>query len=485
MAGSDSKGGGKDRRRSRRAAPSAETESAALGKPLPHNIDAERSLLAACMRENAREVITDCINQKVTRDSFHRPAHQLIFDAILELYQENVETDEITLEDKLLSMGFLEEVGGRATINSISDSIQSSAFAGSWMRIVKSKHLLRRLIRLSSVTIERCFEEQGEIEEFLAEVEEEVFRIGEAQISDAARIIKDPLDKVIKMIHEMADRKDSSLGLRTGFTDLDKYTLGFHPQEMIVLAARPSVGKTAFAMNIAEAAGIAGPQNPQASSVLVFSLEMSSEQLAQRILCSRARVNMNRVRENFISREEASRISEAAGEIGKASIFIDDQGGLNILEVRAKARRLAAQEKGRLGLVVIDYLQLINGMDSRAPRENQIAEISRGIKAMAKELNVPVLVLSQLNRESEKEKREPRMSDLRESGAIEQDADVVLILHRPKTGEDGEERPTELEKIRLILAKQRNGPTGAIDLAFRRAYTRFENFIETHGEGFG
>ncbi len=448
----------------------------------PHSIEAERALLAACMRENAGEVITDCVNAKIDAESFFRPAHRNVFAAVLDLNEQGREIDEITVEEKLLSMGLLEETGGRAYINEISESVGSTAFASNWMEIVKEKALLRRLIRLSNQTVEKCYEGAEDISQFLADVESEIYRIGEAQVSDTAQPIGKSLDKVIKMINDILAKRHTSYGTRTGFLDLDRMTFGFHPAEMIVLAARPSVGKTSFAMNIAENVAIPGPSNPGPKPVLVFSFEMSAESLAQRILCSRAGVNMNKLRDGFSSKEEQQSIVQAAGEIKKASIIVDDQGNLNILEVRAKARRVSSRQP--LGLIVVDYLQLVAGMDNRASRENQISEISRGMKAMAKELNVPVLVLSQLNRESEKEKREPRMSDLRESGAIEQDADVVMLLHRPRN-EDQEEnqRSDEIEKIRLIVAKQRNGPTGVIDLAFLRKYTRFANHTEENPVG--
>ena len=461
-------------------------EESMLNRRLPHSIEAERALLAACMRENSSEVITDCINAKINAESFFRPAHRNVFAALLDLNDQGREVDEITVEEKLHSMGLLDETGGRSYINEISESVGSTAFASNWMDIVKEKALLRQLIRLSNQTVEKCYEGQEDITTFLSEVEAEIYRIGESQVSDTAQKIGKPLDKVIKMINDILAKRHTSYGTRTGFLDLDRLTFGFHPGEMIVLAARPSVGKTSFGMNIAENVSIPSPNNPEPKAVLVFSLEMSSESLAQRILCSRAGVNMNKLRDGFSSREEKQAIVDAAGEIKEADIIVDDQGSLNVLEVRAKARRVSSRND--LGLIVVDYLQLIAGMDNRASRENQIAEISRGLKSMAKELAVPVLVLSQLNRESEKEKREPRMSDLRESGAIEQDADVVLLLHRPRKDEHEEnERSDEIEKIGLILAKQRNGPTGSIDLAFLRKFTRFVNYTEDSpaGGGFG
>lgn len=474
-------------RRFRERSRDGDGDEGMLNRRLPHSIEAERALLAACMRENSAEVITDCINAKINADSFFRPAHRNVFAALLDLNDHGREVDEITVEEKLHSMGLLDESGGRAYINEVSESVGSTAFASNWMEIVKEKALLRQLIRLSNQTVEKCYDGQEDITTFLSEVESEIYKIGESQVSDTAQKIGKPLDKVIKMINDILAKRHTSYGTRTGFLDLDRLTFGFHPGEMIVLAARPSVGKTSFAMNIAENVAIPGPSNPEPKAVLVFSLEMSSESLAQRVLCSRAGVNMNKLRDGFSSREEQQSIVEAAGEIKKAEIIVDDQGSLNVLEVRAKARRVSSRHDN-LGLVVVDYLQLIAGMDNRASRENQIAEISRGLKSMAKELSVPVLVLSQLNRESEKEKREPRMSDLRESGAIEQDADVVLLLHRPRSDDQEEnQRSEDIEKIGMILAKQRNGPTGAIDLAFLRKFTRFANYTDESpaASGFG
>ncbi len=445
-----------------------------LGRTPPHNSDAEQGLLACCMRENGHEVLTDCIDQKLVEEAFFRPAHQVMFAGMIELYNSNTPIHEVILAEQLNRMGLLEEAGGLSYINEVSERIETTAYARHWLDIVKEKYMLRRLIRVSVETVEGCFEHSGELESFLGMVEEEVFKISQDQISDSAQPISSAMEEVIKTVNLLLRRESTSYGLRTGFKDLDRLTFGFQPQQMIVLAARPSVGKTSFGMNIAETAVLPhGDEEPK--TTLVFSLEMSTEQLAMRMLCGRARVNMNNLRDGFSSSEDQRSLVQSAKEISKAPLLIDDSGHLNILELRAKARRVASRHK--LGLIVVDYLQLISGTDNRVPREQQIAEISRGIKAMAKELNIPILVLSQLNRESERDKREPRMSDLRESGSIEQDADVVMLLHRPK--KEGDEEgfsPEDVEKIRLILAKQRNGPTGAIDLAFIRRYTRFENY---------
>jgi replicative DNA helicase len=313
---------------------------------------------------------------------------------------------------------------------------------------------------------------------FIEKIEQDIFEISSGRITDAPKPIQGSLDEAVADIHALLNGRDDADGVLSGFRDLDGMTYGFHPGQMIVLAARPSVGKTSLAMNFAEHAML--PDGGRKSSgVLVFSLEMTAAQLAMRLICSRARVDMKRIRDRVISKQDSADIATTVKELKQSPLWIDDASSSSILDIRAKARRL--HTKSPLGLVVVDYLQLIRGTDNRIQREQQIADISRGMKGMAKELNVPVVVLSQLNRESEKENRDPRLSDLRESGSIEQDADVVLLLHRPKKSDDDETVEggglyNEHEHIKLIIAKQRNGPVGEIDLTFVRRYTRYENF---------
>ncbi len=304
--------------------------------------------------------------------------------------------------------------------------------------------------------------------------------VSENRIHDGARPISESMDKAMKLVDDLIN-KVSTEGVLTGFVDLDKYTHGLHPSEMIVLAARPSIGKTSLAMNIAEAATFQTTNQDDSKDVLVFSLEMSSTQLATRLLCGRARVDMQKLRDGFANKSEQGKLAKTAKELMDAPLWLDDSATMGIHEMRAKARR--RHRKSPLKLIIIDYLQLIMGSDPRTPREQQIAEISRNIKGMAKELSVPVLVLSQLNRDSEKEKRDPRISDLRESGSIEQDADVVMLLGRKREDAfDDDERslPSDgASPVKLILAKQRNGPTATIDLHFLKQYTRFESVKKT------
>lgn len=444
----------------------------------PHSIEAEEGLLAACLIDGGQEVITTCIESHITPECFYKRQHQVIYESILSLYEQGSPVDEIVLHDHLRKSGTEEESGGIATIYHIQGRIETPAHANYYAKIVHEKYLLRRLIRTSREATEACYEQQEDISVFIDRIEEEIHNISSGRVVQAATPIDKSLDEAVADIHALLNGRDDADGVLSGFRDLDGMTYGFHPGQMIVLAARPSVGKTSLAMNFAEHAII--PDGGRASSgVLVFSLEMTAAQLAMRLICSRARVDMKRIRDRVISKQESGEIATTVKELKGTPLWIDDAASSSILDIRAKARRIDA--KHRLGLVVIDYLQLIRGTDSRAPREQQIADISRGVKGMAKELNVPVVVLSQLNRESEKENRDPRLSDLRESGSIEQDADVVLLLHRPKKRDDDEAideggLPGEVEHIKLIIAKQRNGPVGELDLTFVRRYTRYENF---------
>jgi replicative DNA helicase len=446
----------------------------------PHNVDAEQALLAACILDGGKGVLTECVEARVTSEFFFKEEHAVLFSALMELYQASAPIDEIILVEHLRKTNQETAAGGLETINTILSRIESVAHARYFLHIVKDKYLLRRLIRTSREAIEACYDQQDDMASFIQKIEEEIFSISQDRIREEARPVKEPVQAALKSIRALMDG-ESSEGLLSGFRDLDGMTYGFHPGEMIVLAARPSVGKTSLGMNFAEHAILPdGGREP--SGVLVFSLEMTAEQLAMRLICSRARVDMKRIRDRALTREQMGDIARAVKELESAPLWIDEDSGATILDMRAKARRLMSKHPFKL--VIVDYLQLIRGVDARVPREQQIAEISRGIKGMAKELKVPVVVLSQLNRESEKEKRDPRLSDLRESGSIEQDADVVFLLHRPRQDDDddalggGSRLPGEVERIKLIIAKQRNGPVGDIDLTFVRRYTRYENFAK-------
>jgi len=444
----------------------------------PHNMEAEEGLLAACLLDGGLEVSTTCIEMHIQPECFFKEAHAQIYQTLLDLYELGDPIDEIVLFDTLQRKGIEEEVGGLAQIYHIQGRIETSAHAKYYAKIVHEKYLLRRLIRTSREATEACYQQQEDISVFIDKIESEIHHISSGRVSTTATPIKESLKDAVADIHALLNNKQEASGVMSGFRDLDGMTYGFHPGQMIVLAARPSVGKTSLAMNFAEHAIIPdGGREP--TGVLVFSLEMTASQLAMRLICSRARVDMKRIRDRVASSEDQRQITQAVKELERTPLWIDDAADSTILDLRAKARRIDA--KNRLGLIVIDYLQLVRGTDSRAPREQQIADISRGVKSLAKELDVPVVVLSQLNRESEKDNRDPRLSDLRESGSIEQDADVVFLLSRAKKREDDESveeggLPGDIERIKLIIAKQRNGPVGDIDLTFVRRYTRYENF---------
>lgn len=461
------------------------------GRVPPHSLEAEEGLLGACLIDTEQGVLSACMEVGLVPDAFFTPAHQVVFQLMTDLYAANHPVDEVTVLDALASRSvggidwlrarqrmtdpntsLLALIGGTSAITRLSSRIESTANARYWMEIVRQKWLLRRLIATAAQIAEEAYTNQDQLDNFIGRVEEQILSINEDRSSDSAVKFDEAImtaDTLIKSILE--GRQDS--GVLTGYTDVDKMTFGMHNGQMIVLAARPSMGKTSLGMNIAE--NVAMPIRGDAKGILVFSLEMPADQLAMRMMCGRAKVSMRRVRDRMISKEQQGDLARATKALKSAPIWVDDSSGLNILQLRAKARRVCKQHA--ISLIVIDYLQLINGTDSRVPREQQISEISRGIKAMAKELDLPVLVLSQLNRSSEKENRQPRISDLRESGSIEQDADVVFLLASRQNSEDNPTVPQASRERELIIAKQRNGPTGSVPLTFIPDFTRFENFI--------
>ena len=450
------------------------------GRPLPNSLEAEQGLLAACIHDSSGEVIGRCIEQAIASDHFYDQSHQLIYEALLALHKENLEADEIILSDKLSDLGNLDRVGGREFLIELTSKIETIAHAPFWLDIVKQKAILRRCIYVAFEIIDDANQLQGNMDDFLAAIEQRVCSLGDQTNVRSSVPFREPVNHAMEQIQRMLSHEEMD-GLLTGYKDLDNLTNGFKPGEMIVLAARPSVGKTSLAMNIVENIAFSKKYEKSPKNILVYSLEMSATSLAMRMICGRARVNMNDLRRGFVRKDYAEKLNDISKDFQKASLWVDDTNGLSINQIRAKARRL--KSRNRLHLIVVDYLQLISGDAKAMSRENQISDISRGLKAMAKELDVPVIVLSQLNRDSEKERRDPRLSDLRESGAIEQDADVVMLLGKHRKGEDIREsdqstdedgQSEDYEPIKLLLAKQRNGPTGNVDLAFRRKYTRFE-----------
>jgi replicative DNA helicase len=439
----------------------------------PHSGEAEQGVLG-CVLLSPPECMGICI-EKLKRGSevFYDLRHQHIFDLLAEMYDQKEAIDLITLHQRLKDQNQLEAVGGLAYLSTLADCVPSAANLEYYIEIVREKYLLRRMIQTCTSVVGRVYDYEGEVDSLLDEVERDVLRISEERVEAASRTIKDLVHKAINTIEEFHQRQGMLTGIASGFPDFDKMTSGFHGGEMIVIAARPSMGKTSLAMNIAEHVAIDAKL-----PVGVFSLEMTAESLVLRMLCSRSRVNLRNIRDGFLAERDFPKLTGSAGKLASAPLYIDDSSGLSILQLRAKARRMF-QQFG-IKLFVIDYLQLLNSTSRRAEnRQQEIADISNGIKALAKELNVPVIVLSQLNRELEKDKnRKPRLSDLRESGAIEQDADLVGLLYKAQSGEDddgGGTQEQEAVPVNLYIAKQRNGPTGDVNLTFLKAYTRFES----------
>ncbi len=447
--------------------------AALIGRLPPHSLEAEEYLLSCCLLDG-NDVVARCLEGKLAASAFYSAANRIVYQKLIDLYNAGTTIDLAIVAEELKTSRQLEEIGGYAYLTRISGAIPTTAQAGYFIEKVRELALLRELIRVATGAVESCYNYDGGLEEFIDKVEQDIFKVTQDRISDAAKQMKGPTIEAMAVIQKMMMKKGELTGVSSGFKDLDQFTFGFQRQEMIVLAARPSMGKTSLALNFAEAAAM--PKKGQGVVTLVFSLEMGAAQLALRLLCSRARVNMKLLRDGLLSKngEEQQRLLHVADEFSKSPIYIDDSSHLTIMELRAKARRLAA--RGKIGFIIVDYLQLLAPTDARVPREQQVAEISRGLKALAKELDVPVLVLSQLNRAAEKENRTPKLSDLRESGSIEQDADVVLMLARPKDAD--EKFQVAADSAELIVAKQRNGPVGELRLTFLRDITRFENYTQ-------
>jgi replicative DNA helicase len=461
-----------DLKRSFRQKPAAAAPS--VDRLPPHSAEAEQGVLG-CALLSPNDCMGECIEKlRIGEEVFYDLRHQTIFKALSDMYDSREAIDLITLQQRLKDSQLLEQVGGITYLSGLPDTVPSAANLSYYLEIVREKYLLRRMIHVCTDVVRRVYDCEGEVDALMDEIERDVLRISEARVQAHTNTIKDLVKKAISTIEDFHQRQGMLTGIATGFSDLDKMTSGLHGGEMIVIAARPSMGKTSLAMNIAEHVAI-----EEKLPVGVFSLEMTSESLVLRMLCSRSRVNLRNVREGFLAERDFPKLTGAAGKLAGSPLFIDDSSGLSILQLRAKARRM--QQQYQIKLFVVDYLQLLHSTARRAEnRQQEIADISSGIKALAKELNVPIIVLSQLNRELEREKnRKPRMSDLRESGAIEQDADLVGLLYKPNAEEDENAATTAAAEdavpVNLLIAKQRNGPTGDVNLTFLRSYTRFES----------
>src|SRR5216117_2778627 len=453
-----------------RVFPNSPTGSAQdIHRSPPHSVEAEQGVLGS-MLISPREAIAECV-EKINEQYFYVPAHQTIFNVLVDLWNAGQAIDLITFTQVLRDRNLLESVGGAAFVTSLFTFVPTAANLEYYLEIVREKYILRQIISAATESVRRAYEEQDEVNNLLDEVEQRIFAVGEDRFKGQTLTMKDQVMEAIESIEKLYERKGGITGISTGFVEFDRMTSGMHGAEMIVIAARPSMGKTALVMNIAEHVAV-----QEKLPVGVFSLEMSSQQLVQRLLCSRARVNLQKVRDGFLAERDFPSLTAAASKLAEAKIFIDDSPTLTILELRAKARRLKARQDVRL--MIVDYLQLLRSTSRRAQdnRQLEISEISAGLKALAKELKIPIVVVAQLNRQPEQRTGgRPRLSDLRESGSIEQDADLVGLLVRPEIYEEDEEARAEKEgEAELIIAKQRNGPVGEIPLTFLKEFTRFE-----------
>lgn len=447
--------------------------SSSIDRLPPHSAEAEQGVLGSILLDPEQSP-SRCVERiPYGARAFYEIRHQRLYSVLIDMFDDSKPIDLVTVTQTLKDRSLIEEVGGLAYLNTLMDAVPSALNLDFYIDILRQKYTLRQIVSACSKITSKVFEEPDEFEAIVDGVEREILTATKSTDDEVDLTMKPRVMRAVEMLEEFHENRGKILGIETGFTDLDKMTHGLNGGEMFVLAARPSMGKTSLAMNIAEYVSI-----ETGLPVGIFSLEMTADSLSLRMLCGRSRVNLREVRDGFFTERDFPRITQAASELCKAPIAIDDTGGLTILQLRARARRMAQQHG--IKLLVIDYLQLLTSPSRKADnRQQEVAEISSGIKALAKELNVPVIVLSQLNRDMEKDKsRKPRMSDLRESGAIEQDADIVGLLYRPDQDlEGGEEALENLSSyaVNLLIAKQRNGPTGDVRLTFLKSFTRFEN----------
>ncbi|MBF0519569.1 MAG: replicative DNA helicase [Nitrospirae bacterium] len=444
------------------------TEDKAPDKVQPQNVEAEMFVLGAIMLDN--EAIYKVLDL-ITSADFYKDEHRRIFSAIITLLDKTEPVDYVTVSNYLRNKKEMELAGGESYLSLLLNSVPTAANIVYHAKILREKALMRNLIRASTDIISRVYTHDGEVDELVDYAEKSVFEIAEFRIKPSFSSFNEVLKDSMSMIEKLHDRKETITGLPSGFKDLDDLTTGFQPGDLIIIGGRPSMGKTAFCLNIAQHVGISVKE-----PVAIFSLEMSKKQLAVRMLCAEAMVDANRIRKARMEKSDWPKLTAAAGRLADAPIFIDDSSDIGALEMRSKARRLK-KERG-LGLVVVDYLQLMRGRSGVDRREQEISEISRSLKGLAKELDLPVIALSQLNRLVEQRRPPiPTLADLRESGAIEQDADVILFLYREEVYNRNDEAVKG--KVELHIAKQRNGPAGVhVNLSFLAAYTKFANNTE-------
>jgi len=435
-----------------------------LRKVPPHNIEAEEAVIGGVLLDNAA---LDRAIEFVAPDDFYREAHRKIMRAILDLSERAEPIDLVTLAEALRRRGELQDVGGPAYLAELVARVPTAANVAHYARIVRERAILRGLIHAATEIATQGYDPRKDIDAFLDEAEQKIFALSERKVHPAFFRLRDLMVPSMETIEKLYERKELVTGVPTGFRDLDAKTAGLQPGDLVVIAGRPSMGKTAFALNIAQHAALEA-----GIGVGIFSLEMSKEQLVLRLLCSEARTDQAKIRTGRLPERDFPKLALAASRLADAPIYIDDTPTLGVLELRAKARRLKRDREAKLGLIIVDYLQLMRGAADADNREQEIAGISRGLKALAKELDLPVVALSQLNRQVEQRAdKRPVMADLRESGAIEQDADLIMFLYRPyvydRTAEEG--------AAEVIIGKQRNGPIGTVELTFLPEYTRFED----------
>ncbi len=432
----------------------------------PQNVEAEQAVLGTILLQD-RSLLK--VVEILSAENFYRDAHKVIYEAMVSLFEKREPHDLITVTSLLIDQNRLDRIGGAAYLASLTDVIPFTGTLVHHAQIIREKSILRRLIQTSSEVAARCYNAQDDIETMVDEAEKSIFEIAQARktqgFESMARIVPKAFDRITRL----ADRKEHITGVATGYEELDRMTAGLQPSDLIILAGRPSMGKTALAMNMVQHAALIDK-----IPVAVFSLEMSMEQLALRMLCSVGRIDSQHIRTGRLHDNDWPKLTRATGMLTDAPIYIDDSAGITVLEMRAKARRLKSEHD--LGLVVVDYLQLMQGKSGIENRAQEISDISRSLKAMAKELDVPIIALSQLNRllESRTDKR-PQLSDLRESGAIEQDADVIVFIYRDEVYNKNEDNPNR-GIAEVIVGKQRNGPIGTIRLTFLAEYTTFESY---------
>lgn len=434
---------------------------------VPNNIEAEQTVIGCMLKDKTS--IAQAV-EVLHPDDFYREAHKIIYQTILELYKRDIPVDMITVIEHLRSTEQLQSVGGITYVTEVSNSVESTLNISTYANIVKDKALLRKLIRASADITEECYQGQDDVENVLDSAEKKIFDIAQNRNTSDFECISDVLERGFEQIEKIFNNKGGTTGVATGFPELDSKTSGLQPGDMILIAARPSMGKTTFAMNIAQYAALR-----EGKSVVVFSLEMSKEQLAYRMLCSEANIDMLKLRTGDLDEGAWERIAKASGPIASSKIYIDDTAGISVMEMRSKCRRIK-MEYG-IDLIVIDYLQLMSGSNSES-RQQEVSEISRSIKALAKEMHCPVIALSQLSRAPEQRAdHRPMLSDLRESGSIEQDADIVMFLYRDEYYNKESEEKNVAE---CIISKQRNGPTGTVKLAWLGQYSKFARLDVIH-----